>query len=177
MSDEVAAGKLFGLGAPHYGRKRVQPTREELRAFCREADDLLEHPLVWFDAAKRQAISGAVGEVVQCRNYTCWACAILTNHVYLVVRKHRDKAETMIHEIKMATAKQLRTFRDVTADHPIWSGRPYKKFMDSPGDATRTIKYVIDNPEKSGLKRQTFDFTRPYHGEWDSRRRVNESRS
>ncbi len=172
MSEEVAAGKLFPLGAPHYGRKRVQPQRDELRAFQRKARALLEHDPIWFDPAKRQAIAEAFGEVVRARRYTCYACAILSNHAHLVIRKHRDKAETMMRELEIASTTRLCRFADVPNDHPVWSGRPYKRFLDTPKAAARTIRYVEDNPGKSRLPRQTYDFVRPYRGEWRGKRKT-----
>ena len=57
MSKEIAAGKLFALGSIHYGRKAIQPSREDLRAFRSQARPLLEHDVLWFDAAKRQSRS------------------------------------------------------------------------------------------------------------------------
>ena len=75
----------------------------------------------------------------------------------------------MILEFKAASAKRLWEFANVPDNHPIWSGRPYKKFLDSSESAARTINYVEDNPEKSGLEHQAFDFTRSYRGEWSQR--------
>ena len=28
------------------------------------------------------------------RNYTCYGCAIMPDHVHLLIRKHRDQAES-----------------------------------------------------------------------------------
>ncbi|MCG8409457.1 MAG: hypothetical protein MI923_29995 [Phycisphaerales bacterium] len=107
LSREIRAGKLFALGDIHYGRKTQQPSREGLRAFQKKAQRQLEHPVLWFDAAKRQAIADAFDRVVQSHRYTCFACAILSNHAHLVIRKHRDKAETMITELRHESTARL----------------------------------------------------------------------
>jgi REP element-mobilizing transposase RayT len=170
LSSEIRAGKLVPLGDIHFGRKEVQPPRAELEAFQQQARPLLEHPALWFDAAKRQAIAKGFAEVVRARGYTCFACAILSNHAHMVIRRHRDKAEAMILELKKTAAGRLRRLADVPSEHPIWSGDPYKKFLSTPEDVERAIRYVEANPAEAGLEQQRFEFVGPYQGEWDGRR-------
>jgi hypothetical protein len=92
---EVRSEELRPLGEIHYGRKQVQPPREELREFHARAEEKLYHPVLWFDEAKRQALAGAFVEVIRRRSYTVWACAILSNHAHFCIRRHRDDALTM----------------------------------------------------------------------------------
>ena len=77
--------------------------REELRSFYRQAKPLLDFPVFWIDDAKSQAIGKAFGEVIARQNYTVWACAILSNHAHLVIRRHRDDALRMWHVFADAT--------------------------------------------------------------------------
>jgi len=56
------------------------------------------------------------------------ACAILTNHAHLVIRRHRDKAETISSELKVASATRLRQVTDVPESHPVWSSDKFKGF-------------------------------------------------
>src|SRR5947209_8235910 len=56
---EIKDEKLEALGPIHHGRKRAQPPRSELKAFYREANELLEFQPFWFDRAKRQALADA----------------------------------------------------------------------------------------------------------------------
>lgn len=53
MSSEVRQGKIAPLGERHYGRKTVQPSREELRGFHRRAKGELEHAVLWWGDAER----------------------------------------------------------------------------------------------------------------------------
>ena len=50
----------------------------------------------------------------------------------------------------------------VPPNHPVWSHRPYKVFLYSPGDVLGHIDYVNDNPVKEGLPRQQWGFVVPY---------------
>ena len=158
MSTSVAAGKLLSLGTLHFGRKRTQPPRTVLKDFCRRAEHQLEHAILWFDAAKRQAISDAFSEVIESHRYTCFACAIPTNHAHLIIRKHRDRAEDMILALRKESTKWLRRLADLPNGHPVWSGDEFKKYLSTPNDIDRTIRYIESNPAKSGLSPQEFDF-------------------
>src|SRR5439155_7880261 len=71
-SSEVRKPELKDLGAIHFGRKLDQPTRDELRAFFREGEPLLEHPLLWFDKEKRQSVACAFAQVIRDHGYTVW---------------------------------------------------------------------------------------------------------
>jgi len=169
MSRRVRSPKLAALGVPHHGRRRVQPSVDELRVFHRDAQRHLAHPILWFDAAKRQATAEAFGEVVTACANTCYACAVLSNHAHLVVRRHRASAQAMIEQFKQASAERLRQEVDIPDDHPIWSDVPYRKFLDSPEAVRRAIAYTNRNPPKSRLSEQEYTFVKPYLGEWSGR--------
>src|SRR5258708_39029201 len=131
-SDEIREGKLVDLGPVHKGRKRTQPSREELREFKRDAEGKLDFPLLWFDDAKRQALGKSVEEVASAEGCTVWACAVMRNHIHLCIRRHRDDGKTMWNKFAEETSKGLRLFATVAPDHPVWSTRPYKVFLDTP---------------------------------------------
>jgi len=91
-----------------------------------------------------------------------WACAILSNHAHLIVRRHRDDALEIWHAFAGAVRTVLRSFPNVGAEHPALAARPYKVFLRRPGEVRGRIGYVERNPEKDGLPRQKFDFVQPY---------------
>lgn len=152
-SQEVESAKLADLGPVHFGRKRVQPPREELRAFHDAAAPLLAHAPIWFDAAKRQALAESIAQTLGETGYTVWACAVMRNHVHLCVRRHRDDALTIWTRFAQSTSTGLRLFADVANDHPIWSDRPYKVFLYTPADVRRVIAYIENNPPKRASPR------------------------
>lgn len=117
-----------------------------------------------FSAAKRQALGEAIGDVVNRVGYTVWACAVLKNHVHLCVRRHRDDATTIWETFAEEIRAWLRRFADVSNDHPIWSQRPYKAFLDTPEDVRRVVAYIVANPDKEGLTAHDCDFVVPYDG-------------
>ena len=164
-SEEIRDPKFKELGEIYHGRKpaRLQPTRQELRKFHKQAEPLLEFPRFWIDEAKRQAIGDAIARVVAERGYTVWACAILSNHVHMVIRRHRDDTLVMWNAIADAVRLDLVKFADVGAAHPVWAARPYTVFLHTPDDVRGRIEYVDGNPSKEGLPPQHFDFVQSYN--------------
>jgi REP element-mobilizing transposase RayT len=152
---------LQSFGPIHFGRKRTQLPRCELRKFCRDVEPVLAHPVIWFDQSLRALIADAIGEVIRARGYTCYACAILKNHVHLVMRTHRDDSIAMLVAIADATDAALHAANSVPADHPVWSDRPFKVFLKTREDVFGRIRYVQDNPVKEGLPLQTYPFVVP----------------
>ena len=164
-SETLRDPKFETLGEIYHGRKpaRLQPTRQELREFHKQAEPLLEYPRFWIDEAKRQAIGGAIARVVAERGYTVWACAILSNHVHMVIRRHRDDALTMWNAIAEALRAALSKFADIGPEHPVLAARPYKVFLHSPKEVHGRVEYVEGNPMKEGLPPQVHDFVQSYN--------------
>jgi len=112
---------------------------------------------------RSKPLATSLGGVVAEQGYTVWACAVLSNHVHLVIRRHRDDALTMWHRFADATRLRLREFPDVENNHPVWSERPYKVFLSTPEAVRSCIGYVESNPEKEGLPPQEFEFVQVYN--------------
>ena len=163
MSHIIRQDILADLGVIHFGRKIVQPASHEIREFYREAAKRLTFPLLRFDETQREVIAQSFAQAIAREKYTCWACAIMPDHVHLLIRKHRDQAEEMIAKLQAASRARLRDHGFGALDHPIWGGPGYKVFLDHPHDVQRVIPYIQANPPKSGLPAQRWDFVIPYN--------------
>jgi hypothetical protein len=163
-SIETRKPELDQLGPVHPGRKKIQPPKEDVKAFYAKANPLLDHPVFWIDSAKRQAVADAFARAAKEFGYTVWACAILWNHAHLVVRRHRDDGHTMWDVFAGHARDALRALADVGAEHPVWSDRPYVVFCYDPPGVDGRVKYVEQNPEKEGLPPQHYPFVIPYDG-------------
>jgi len=163
-STETRKESLRTLGPMHFGRKpdHELPTRGEIREFYHEAEPLLDHPVVWFDDAKRQAIAEAFGGTIVRRGYTCWACAVCSNHAHALIRVHRDEGHAIWEHLAEAAAVKLCGVIHMP-DHPVWAERPYDVYKHSPREVRSCVKYIEDNPEKEKLPRQQWDFVTPYN--------------
>jgi REP element-mobilizing transposase RayT len=152
------------LGEIHHGRKRIQPASADLRAFYRHAKDVLAHPLLEFTGEERAAIAESFAEAAGRLRYTCYACAVMPDHVHMLVRKHRDQPEDMIAHMQEASAAALRDRGLRAPEHPVWGGPGWKVFLDHPDEVRRTVEYIRRNPGKMGLAAQQWPFVKAYDG-------------
>jgi hypothetical protein len=95
-SHEIRVEQIARLGELHHGRKPVQPSSATLREFYDQARGVLKHPLLTFSSDAVAIVSQAMADVMTERRYTCYACAIMPDHVHALIRRHRDKSEDMI---------------------------------------------------------------------------------
>lgn len=158
--------KFAVLGPIRQGRRpaHLQPTRPRLRAFHEEHADLLNFSLVWIDEPIRAEIAATIGETIEDRRYTCYACAICRNHMHLVIRTHRDRAPIMWQQFANRIRDRLRRrFADsIAANHPVISARPFDVLLYTPQEVWTRIAYVENNPVKDAVPAQRWDFVTPY---------------
>jgi REP element-mobilizing transposase RayT len=163
------------LGEAHLGRKKVQPTRATVRDFYDEAKPLLQFPVCRFGGVQRCEIGGAFSKSILNHRYTCYGCAIMPDHVHIIVRKHKDSAETMIEKLQNESRERIVECQFVTADHPVWTKNSWRVFLNTPDDVRRRIAYVERNPLKEGLPRQIWPFVTAYDN-WPFHKQLNRKR-
>jgi REP element-mobilizing transposase RayT len=162
-SHSIRAASIAGLGELHYGRKRIQPSGRVIREFHDAARAVLKHQLLELTTSEIEVAGGAFAEVIRARSYTCYACAILPDHVHVLIRKHRDQAETMIARLQDASRAAVRQCRLREVDHPVWGGDGWKVYLETRDDMERTVAYIGKNlrGKQAG---QTWAFVKPYDG-------------
>jgi REP element-mobilizing transposase RayT len=163
-SHEIRCAEIFGLGELHHGRKKVQPAASDVRKFYEAAQQILKHALLKFSDQDIQLLGDEFTEIVRRCGYTCYACAIMPDHVHLLIRKHRDKAEQMIEHFQDASREALIAHGRRSAEHPVWGGPGWKVYLESRDDIQRVVKYIDDNPVKARRPRQDWGFVTPYDG-------------
>ncbi|MDY7108854.1 MAG: transposase [Planctomycetota bacterium] len=107
------------LGGLHYGRKCMQPAGGEIRAFYREAAKRLKHDLLTFDAAERDFLGECSAQVIDEQRYTCYACAIMPDHIHILIRRHKHRAEDMINNFHDHSRLRFRAEGLRPPDHPL----------------------------------------------------------
>lgn len=153
------------LGELHLGRKRIQPTRYELRRFIEQAADSLRYPILRFDENARATVANAFQRVVDREKLTCYACCIMPDHVHMIIRKHRLGYEEMMDFLREESRNRLIEAKFCDDDHPLWSaGWGWGVFLDHPDDVRRTIPYVENNSLPLKLPIQRWPFVKPYDG-------------
>ncbi len=164
-SKTIGSDVIAALGELHFGRKRIQPASRDVRAFYEQAAKVLRHPLLeireWGGAV--EIVASAFARVIAEYKYTSYACAIMPDHVHILIRKHKHSAEEMIESLQNAARWALIEARLWPSDHPVWTaGGGWKVFLDHPDEVERTIPYIENNPIRIGLPRQCWPFVKPY---------------
>jgi REP element-mobilizing transposase RayT len=145
-SHTIHCADIAELGALHHGRKKIQPAGRVIRDFYEAAKGSLRHELRPFDEREIDVIGRAFGDVIRRRTYTCYACAVMPDHVHLLIRKHRDDAETMIEELQAASRDAIHEMKRFDREHPIWGGPGWKVFLETTEEMRRVVRYVEENP-------------------------------
>jgi len=168
-STAIFKDELKQLGAVYFGRKSVQPSRQAVKEFQERAEELLEHQRIRFTGEMITFVASGFSSTIQQRHYTCYACSIMPDHCHLVIRAHRDNAETMIAELQKASRLRLFEQNLLPMDHPVWIDGGWKVFLGTPDQIRGRIRYVENNPVKEGLPAQRWDFVTQYDG-WPNRK-------
>jgi hypothetical protein len=164
MSKEVAVELIADLGDHHYGRKTTQPLPSVLREFYDRAQAVLKHELLHLtDGGDRHRRRGLRHRDPR-TGYTCYSCAIMPDHVHLLIRRHREKAEQMIARLQAASRLALIAAERRPSEHPVWGGPGWKVFLNTRTDVERTDLHVRDNPRKAHRPAQEWAFVTPYDG-------------
>jgi hypothetical protein len=163
-STEVRCPWIRGLADLHFGRKKIQPASRDIHAFYEEAGQSLKHPLLELSADAIEHVAQGFAVTVSQFKYTCYACAILRDHVHLIIRKHKHTAEEMIANLQEFSRLRLSAAGLRSPGHPTWVRGGWKVFLDLPEEVQRTIKYIEDNPLPYGHPVQRWDFVKKYDG-------------
>jgi REP element-mobilizing transposase RayT len=171
-SEFIGSWELFRYGKATTTNTRVSVAhRSHDRHQRLAAKEGLKYPPVVFKGD--QALAAVEGFATSARrgNVTVWACAILPEHVHLVIARHRCPVERIVGQFKADATKRL-----VEVDkHPFhgladknglvpmcWAKRAWKVFLDSEEDIVRAIRYVEANPLKEGKRPQRWKFVVPF---------------
>ena len=146
------------------GVEESTPPSATIREFCARAGGVLKFPLLEFTSSEIPAIADGLAEAMSRYRYTCYACAIMGDHVHLIIRKRRGKAEEMIENVQEFCRLRLGSSPLRSPDHPVWARSGWKVFLDHPDDIRGTIRYIRENPLKHRMSPQEWAFVAEYDG-------------
>ena len=173
-SDMVRRWELLRFGpATKVDTHRSVARKPHDRALRLRAKEALTYPPVAFTGIQARAVGRGFANFVKRSGITIWACAILPEHVHLVIARHKYASEQMINLLKGDATRQLVE----EGIHPLlpwrseggrvpccWARKGWSVFLDSGADIARSIRYVEKNPEKEGKPRQNWPFVTAYSG-------------
>jgi REP element-mobilizing transposase RayT len=167
-SDFVRSWELlkFGPATKVTTRRSVAgvPHNAALRAAAKRA---LLYPPVVFDGYQALSVANGFGNVIRKTGATVYACAILPEHVHLVITRHRYSMQQLVNLMKGRATRQLMA----DGRHPLaqcrlsdgslptpWGRRFWMVFIDDEAHLRQAINYVENNPLKEGKQRQKWSF-------------------
>jgi REP element-mobilizing transposase RayT len=172
-SDFVGAWEVFRYGpATKTATRRSVAARSHDGQLRRAAKGALQRSAVKFSGVQARAVARGFAWYAERAKVGVLACAVLPDHVHLVIERHRLAAEQLVSQLKAAATRQLlaeslHPFRDIAEGGRVpkcFARGQWDVFLDSVEEIRRAIGYVEKNPEKEGLLRQTWSFVRPFAG-------------
>ena len=133
--------------------------------------DALQYPVVRLDAPQRACVAAGIAEAVDRIDIAVHACAIMPDHVHLIVAPHHQTVEYLSGFFKRCATKHLTR----AGLHPLegyansrrqtptpWVRGEWKRFIFDVKGVQDRIVYVENNPVQIGLPKQEHSFVKPF---------------
>ena len=171
-SDFVGAWELL-----RYGRATKVTTRRSVahvphdRELRLRAKRSLKYEPVRFTGVQARAIGRGFGRAVEEGSYRIHACAVLRDHVHLVIGNHDRSYEQIVGHLKGRATQQLRAenvHAFLTHERPDgslpspWAEGLWKVYCHDLDHVRNAIEYARNNPLREGLRPQRWRFVVPY---------------
>jgi REP element-mobilizing transposase RayT len=151
-SKAIYNAELALLGSIQYGRQTPQPDLGALGRFRTAAIPTLSRSPYFINDNTRPLIATAFGHDVRRLQLTVYACAIMNDHVHLVVLRSRYRVEYVMNQMKGRATSAL------GLSQTPWTRGGWKVFLADEEAVHAAVAYVAGNPPAAGLARQQWDF-------------------
>jgi len=123
--------------------------------FYSEATPTLDRPAYFINDDTRPIVAAGFETVIKRLNIEVPACAIMNDHIHILVLRSQYRIEYLINQFKGAATKAL------NLKQSPWTRGCWKVFIDNEETLKAAIRYVNANPVKAGLAAQNWDFVKP----------------
>jgi hypothetical protein len=161
-SRAIRVEALHQFGDIHYGRKVVQPSSTELREFFAQSKDHLKFKPRIFTANEVQIIAQTFAKAIADKRWVCHACAIMPEHVHVLMGRRLDTAETMVETFQQQSRAALIDAGCFPPMHAVWTAGRRVIYKSSPPAMASCVEYIENNPREIGLPEQRWDYVTPY---------------
>jgi REP element-mobilizing transposase RayT len=143
------------------------------KARARRIKAALKYPAVELTGLQARAVGRGIAAICSKVGLTIHACAIMPDHVHLVVARHEMDGDEMIACLKRAGTRgmneeglhPLREFARGSGRLPSpWAERGWKVMLFTAEQMRAAIRYMEENPLRAGLKGQRWGFVVPFLG-------------
>ena len=154
-SKEIYNDQLRILGIIRYGRQKPVPAKDQLIRFWTTATPHLNRPSFFIDDNSRSIIATGFRRVVQRLGVTIPACAIMNDHVHVLVLRSKYRIEYIVNQFKGAATQALKIKRTA------WTRGCWKVLITDAEALLSAADYIRANPTCAGLSAQSWDFVTP----------------
>lgn len=136
------------------------------------ATKALKYGEVRFNGQQALAVSQGFAKAATESNYRLYACAIMPNHVHVVVVRTASRhIERIVGHLKARGTQELVAQKiHPLQDHrradgflpTCWVQHGWNVYLNTHAQIIRAIEYVNDNPPRGGFKRQKWHFVTQY---------------
>jgi REP element-mobilizing transposase RayT len=154
-SKAIYQAELAALGPVRYGRQYPQPKRQTVGRFRTAAVSRLARRPYYVNDTTRETVAGGFARVCDRLKLDVPACAIMNDHVHVVVLRSKYRIEYLVNQFKGAATS------DLGLKKTPWTKGRWKVFLDDEEALLAAIKYVEANPEGAGMKPQCWEFVKP----------------
>ncbi len=153
-SQEVWKPNLRDLAPIDGQRNVVRPAvvgEVQLQGFLDRARSRLKGDVVNLSPAEIAAVGEVFAGIATSIDLSVWACAIMTNHVHIVVQRHGLSYERIVNRLKGQAGQRVRMLRGLPATAvraervPIWTEKYWVRYIDSSAKMVQAIAYVKHN--------------------------------
>lgn len=163
-SDYIAAWELFRYGAATKVDTRRSVAHVEHDRLARlAAKHAMQYPPVVISGQQALAVASGFQRAALEAGYPIHACAILPEHVHLVLGSNARSVRTIVGHLKSRATRELKASGLWPEDgRLVWGAHGWNVWLESHCDVIRAVKYVELNPEKEGKRRQAWRFVVPF---------------
>jgi REP element-mobilizing transposase RayT len=154
-SKDIYNDQLRLLGEIKYGRQ-LPPSKKVLLKFYSESRPMLDRPAFFIDERTRPIVAAGFRSVVKRLGLEIFACAIMNDHIHILVFRSQYKIEYIVNQLKGAATKVLKL------EQTPWSRGCWKVFINDAEALKAVTKYISANPARAGLKPQNWDFVKTF---------------
>jgi REP element-mobilizing transposase RayT len=143
------------LGEIKYARQYPAPDRERLMKFWTAAAPHLARAPLFLDDRSWPSVAAAFSKVIQCLAIKVPACAIMNDHVHILVLGSKYRIEYIVNQLKGAATSVLKLERTP------WTRGCWKVFINDKETLLAAVEYINANPASASLTSQSWDFISP----------------
>ncbi len=161
-SDFVGSYELhrYGRATKTDARRSVAGKRHDATA-RKAAKGALKRPPIFFTGIQAREIARGFASYAREAELRIFACAVLPDHMHLVLGRHRLEVEQLAIQPKAAATRSIKA-AGLECPHRPFARGEWKVYLETPADIRRAIRYVENNPLKENKPRQRWSFISPY---------------